>query len=184
MQAADVGMHRIGEGRSAAAVAAAHDVAWRRRSRSRSRTARRRRSCRRASPDRPRADRAQAASTSTKPSGRGAPEATPRLNGLPRASSVEPLAGAQHGRRRDQGEPAPAAPPSIRRRVSWFWQDLCGIMVYSVSVAKDRYFAGFCDSLALSAPGIAAPHEHHGYRQNRGSQSRQEHGSKLCATRS
>src|SRR5579862_1937563 len=97
----------------------------------------------------------------TKPSDRGAPDATPRLNGLPGlqlcARAERSKAGAAI-----KARPVPAAPAIKRRRLRWFGKDLFGMIALGVRLRWTNIFAQIYDILT----GLPSPRQvsstHHG----------------------
>src|ERR1700681_3191782 len=76
----------------------------------------------------------------TKPSERGAPDATPRLNGLPGsqlcARTERSKAGAAI-----KATPVPAAPAIKRRRLRWLDKDLFGMIDLCMHLRRINIFA-------------------------------------------
>jgi hypothetical protein len=87
----------------------------------------------------------------TKPSERGAPDATPRLNGLPGlqlcARAERSKAGAAI-----KTAPAPAAPAIKRRRLRWFGKDLFGMIDLRIRLRWINIFAQIYDILTGLLP--------------------------------
>src|SRR5579864_4544421 len=83
----------------------------------------------------------------TKPSDRGAPEATPRLNGLPGlqlcARAERSKAGAA-----TRAKPLLAAPAIKRRRVRWLGKDLFGMIDLGIRLRWINIMARIYDILS------------------------------------
>src|SRR6202035_205845 len=98
----------------------------------------------------------------TKPSGRGAPDATPRLNGLP---GSRPCARAERSKAgaATRATPAPAAPAIKRRRLSWLDKDLFGMIDPGISLRWINIFAQNYDILTGLSPSPRQVNStHHG----------------------
>src|SRR5580704_16207652 len=74
----------------------------------------------------------------TKPSDRGAPDATPRLNGLP-GSQLCARAERSKAGAAIRAAPVPAAPAIKRRRVKRFGKDLFGMIELGIHVRMDQH---------------------------------------------